>query len=81
MAVGSFGVAFLVAFTTQAQNGFSNRWNKNLRDEDRSKIEKYIVYALEYLGFIVRAGVNIDAKCILIDRLFLRFHVCCYIYA
>ncbi|KAG2206028.1 hypothetical protein INT46_000099, partial [Mucor plumbeus] len=31
-------------------------WNKNLRDEDRSKIEKYIVYALEYLGFIVRAG-------------------------
>ncbi|OAD06959.1 hypothetical protein MUCCIDRAFT_107554 [Mucor lusitanicus CBS 277.49] len=58
MAVGVFGVAFVIAFITQAQNGFSNRWHKDLKTEDRSsKAEKYIVYALGHLGFLARAGV------------------------
>lgn len=59
MAVGVFGVAFVIAFITQAQNGFSNRWHNDLKAEDRSKAEKYIVYTLGHLGFLARAGVNI----------------------
>lgn len=62
MAVGVFGVAFVIAFITQAQNGFSNRWHKDLKAEDKSKIEKYIVYVLGHLGFLARAGVNVVAK-------------------
>ncbi|EPB81035.1 hypothetical protein HMPREF1544_12272 [Mucor circinelloides 1006PhL] len=57
MAVGVFGVAFVIAFITQAQNGFSNRWHKDLKAEDQSKAEKYIVYTLGHLGFLARAGV------------------------
>lgn len=57
MAVGVFGVAFVIAFITQAQNGFSNRWHKDLKAEDQSRAEKYIVYALGHLGFLARAGV------------------------
>ncbi|KAI7888119.1 uncharacterized protein EV154DRAFT_426263 [Mucor mucedo] len=57
MAVGVFGVAFIIAFITQAQNGFSNRWHIDLKTEESTKIEKYMMYALGHLGFLARAGV------------------------
>lgn len=59
MAVGVFGVAFIIAFITQAQNGFSNRWHKDLKAADSTNIEKYIVYTLGHLGFLARAGVSV----------------------
>lgn len=60
MAVGVFGVAFIIAFITQVQNGFSNRWHIDLKVEKEStKIEKYIVYSLGHLGFLARAGVSL----------------------
>ncbi|CAO3652968.1 unnamed protein product [Mucor hiemalis] len=58
MAVGFFGVAFVIAFITQIQNGFSNRWHKDLKlEEECSKAEKYIIYTVGHLGFLARAGV------------------------
>jgi hypothetical protein len=58
MAVGIFGVAFIIAFITQIQNGFSNRWHKDLKAEHCTKFEKYVVYILGHLGFLARAGVS-----------------------
>ncbi|KAI8094779.1 hypothetical protein BDF21DRAFT_442577 [Thamnidium elegans] len=57
MAVGVFGVAFLIAFITQVQNGFSNRWHVDLKIKEITRIEKYILYVLGHLGFLARAGV------------------------
>lgn len=58
MAVGVFGVAFVIAFITQIQNGFSNRWHRDLKLEDEcTKAEKYFIYTLGHLGFLARAGV------------------------
>lgn len=62
MAVDVFGVAFVIAFITQAQNEFSNKWHKGSKAEDKSKIEKYIDYVLGHLEFLARAGVNINIE-------------------
>lgn len=62
MAVGVFGVAFLIAFITQAQNGFSNRWHVDLKIKEITKIEKGILYVLGHLGFLARAGVRYHLK-------------------
>lgn len=58
MAVGVFGCAFLIAFITQAQNGFSNRWHVDLKLNEISRIERYILYISGHLGFLARAGVS-----------------------
>lgn len=58
MAVGVFGVAFIIAFITQAQNGFSKRWHVDLKTKECTKFEKYMMYGLGHLGFLARAGVS-----------------------
>jgi hypothetical protein len=69
MTVRVFGVAFVIAFITQAQNGASNRWHKDLTVSSssaesatatkRNNIEEYIVYTLGHCEFLARAGVAV----------------------
>ena len=58
MAVGIFGLAFIIAFITQIQNGFSNRWHNDLKLKECTKFEEYLMYFLGHLGFLARAGVS-----------------------
>ncbi|KAI8376516.1 uncharacterized protein BYT42DRAFT_574904 [Radiomyces spectabilis] len=57
MAVAVFGIAFVIAFVTQIQNGFSGRWYRDLMLHHCTRFEKYFVYMLGHLGFLARAGV------------------------
>ncbi|CAO3597367.1 unnamed protein product [Absidia cylindrospora] len=57
MAVGVGGLAFIIAFITQVQNGFSNRWHADLMIHHCTRAEKYTILVLGHLGFLGRAGV------------------------
>ncbi|ORZ22980.1 hypothetical protein BCR42DRAFT_366410 [Absidia repens] len=57
MAVGVGGLAFIIAFITQVQNGFSNRWHADLMIHHCTRAEKYTMLVLGHLGFLGRAGV------------------------
>jgi hypothetical protein len=58
MMVGVAGCAFIIAFITQVQNGFSNRWHRDLMIHHCTFVEKYVILVLGHLGFLSRAGVR-----------------------
>ncbi|KAI8336261.1 hypothetical protein BC941DRAFT_514439 [Chlamydoabsidia padenii] len=55
--IGIAGLAFIIAFITQIQNGFSNRWHRDLMIHHCTSVEKYVILLLGHLGFLSRAGV------------------------
>ncbi|ORX61565.1 hypothetical protein DM01DRAFT_317252 [Hesseltinella vesiculosa] len=58
MAVGFVGIAFVIAFLSQLQNGCSGRWHRDLMLHHVTLVEKIIMLVLGHLGFLARAGVS-----------------------